>query len=48
MRHIHTILEDKEAEELAKIKGKRTWKEFLLECGKHRLKKLGKERGKNE
>lgn len=34
MRHIHIILEDKEAEAIEKKKRDRTWRDFLLDCGR--------------
>jgi hypothetical protein len=30
MKHIHVVLEDKEAKRLERIKGDRSWKDLLL------------------
>lgn len=30
MKHIHIVLEDREAKRLEKIKGERSWKDLLL------------------
>jgi len=38
MKEVRLILENKEYENLKKLKGEKTWKEFFLKIKKRRLK----------